>query len=122
MIDNEFGTRFTKILENSKISNTEVTKLAGISKNNIGNYKNGQIPNATILYKLSQIFGISMEYLLVGKDAENLTQDEKKLIELYRNTNDIGQPLTMKHAEDVQQTLPRIDQTQEQQSLNSQIG
>lgn len=122
MIDNEFGVRFTKILENSKITNTEVTKLAGISKNNIGNYKNGQIPNATILYKLSQIFGISMEYLLVGKDAENLTQEEKKLVELYRNTNDIGQPLTMKHAEDIQHALPRSDQTQEQKSLNSQIG
>lgn len=122
MIDNEFGVRFSKILENSKITNTEVTKLAGISKNNIGNYKNGQIPNATILYKLSQIFGISMEYLLVGKDTENLTQDEKRLIELYRNTNDIGQPLTMKHAEDVQQALPRSDQTQEQELLNSQIG
>ena len=40
-----------------------------------------------------QIFGISMEYLLIGKDAENLTQDEKRLIELYRNTNDVGQPL-----------------------------
>lgn len=122
MIDNEFGVRFSKILENSKITNTEVTKLAGISKNNIGNYKNGQIPNATILYKLSQIFGISMEYLLVGKDAENLTQDEKRLIELYRNTNVIGQPLTMKHAEDIQHALPRSDQTQEQESLNSQIG
>lgn len=122
MIDNEFGARFTKILENSNITNAEVTKLAGISKNNIGNYKNGQIPNATILYKLSQIFGISMEYLLVGKDAKSLTQDEKKLVELYRNTNDVGQPLTMKHAEDVQQALPRLDQIQEQKSLNSQIG
>ena len=39
MIDNEFGVRFTKILENSKITNTEVTKLAGISKNNIGDRK-----------------------------------------------------------------------------------
>ena len=40
MLDKEFGNRFTKILENSKITNTEVTKLANISKNNIGNYKN----------------------------------------------------------------------------------
>lgn len=122
MIDKEFGIRFTKILENSKITNTEVTKLAQISKNNIGNYKNGQIPNATTLYKLSQIFGISMEYLLVGKNPENLTQEEKKLVELYRNTNDVGQPLIMKHAEDIQRALPRVDQSQEQRLSNSQIG
>lgn len=122
MIDKEFGIRFTKILENSKITNTEVTKLAQISKNNIGNYKNGQIPNATTLYKLSQIFGISMEYLLVGKNPENLTLDEKRLIELYRNTNATGQPLTMKHAEDIQHALPRLDQPKEQELSNSQIG
>lgn len=36
MLDKEFGIRFTKILEKSKITNTEVTKIAEISKNNIG--------------------------------------------------------------------------------------
>lgn len=122
MLDKEFGIRFTKILENSKITNSEVTKLAEISKNNIGNYKNGQIPNATTLYKLSQIFGISMEYLLTGKEPEDLTQDEKKLVDLYRNTNDIGQPLTMKHAEDIQQALPRADRAKGLESSGSKIG
>ncbi len=122
MLDKEFGIRFTKILENSKITNSEVTKLAEISKNNIGNYKNGQIPNATTLYKLSQIFGVSMEYLLTGKEPEDLTQDERKLVDLYRSTNDIGQPLTMKHAEDIQQALPREDQAKGLESSASRIG
>lgn len=122
MLDKEFGIRFTKILENSKITNSEVTKLAEISKNNIGNYKNGQIPNATTLYKLSQIFGVSMEYLLTGKEPEDLTQDERKLVDLYRSTNDIGQPLTMKHAEDIQQALPRKDQAKGLESSASKIG
>lgn len=122
MLDKEFGIRFTKILENSKITNSEVTKLAEISKNNIGNYKNGQIPNATTLYKLSQIFGVSMEYLLTGKEPEDLTQDERKLVDLYRSTNDVGQPLTMKHAEDIQQALPREDQAKGLESSASRIG
>ena len=122
MLDKEFVIRFAKILENSKITNSEVTKLAEISKNNIGNYKNGQIPNATTLYKLSQIFGVSMEYLLTGKEPEDLTQDERKLVDLYRSTNDIGQPLTMKHAEDIQQALPREDQAKGLESSASRIG
>lgn len=120
MLDKEFGERFTKVLENSRISNAKVTEIAGISKNNIGNYKNGQIPNATILYKLSQIFGTSMEYLLTGKESDDLTPDELKLVELYRNTNEIGQPLTMKHAEDVQKALPRDAASPE--SSSSKIG
>ena len=73
MISPEFGKRFSDILEKSGISNTKLTELAEISKNNIGNYKNGQIPNATTLYKLSQILGVSMEYMIAGKEAEDLT-------------------------------------------------
>ena len=62
------------------------------------------------------------DWLLTGKEDSDLTLEEKRLVELYRNTNDVGQPLTMKHAEDIQQVLPRVNQTQEQESLNSQIG
>ena len=113
MLDKEFGNRFTKILENSKITNTEVTKLANISKNNIGNYKNWQIPNATTLYKLSQIFGISMEYLLTGKEPEELTPEEKNLVNLYRSADERGKRAIIRTAE---------AENAEQESLNSRIG
>lgn len=118
----QFGKRLKKAMEDAKITNTKITNYLNLNKNAIGNYKNGQIPNAAILVELSNFLGISIDYLLTGKNPENLTQEEKKLIELYRNTNDIGKPLTMKHAEDIQQTLPRIDQMQEQKLSNSQIG
>ena len=81
MIDPEFGKRFTEIIEKSGISNAKLTELAEISKNNISNYKNGQIPNATTLYKLSQILGKSMEYIIAGKEPEELTLDEQQLID-----------------------------------------
>ena len=67
MIDPEFRKRFTEIIEKSGISNAKLTELAEIYKNNVSNYKNGQIPNATTLYKLSQILGKSMEYIIAGK-------------------------------------------------------
>lgn len=79
-------------------------------------------PGADRLLILANRLNTSVDWLLTGKETSDLTLDEKKLVELYRNTNDIGQPLTMKHAEDVQQALPRLDQIQEQKSLNSQIG
>lgn len=113
MLDKSFGIRFTEILENSKITNTEITRLAEISKNNIGNYKNGQIPNATILYKLSQIFGVSMEYLLTGKEPEELTLEEKKLVNLYRSADERGKRAIFRTAE---------AENLEQESSDSMIG
>lgn len=79
-------------------------------------------PGADRLLILANRLNTSVDWLLTGKEASDLTREEKKLVELYRNTNDVGQPLTMKHAEDIQQALPRVNQTQEQESLNSQIG
>lgn len=87
MIDPEFGKRFTEIIEESGISNAKLTELAEISKNNISNYKNGQIPNATTLYKLSQILGKSMEYIIAGKETGDLTSEEQKLLEYYRQSS-----------------------------------
>ncbi len=114
MLDSEFGKRFTKILENSGISNARITELANISKNNIGNYKNGQIPNATTLYKLSQILGISMEYLIAGKEAEELTPEEQQLVNYYRWTNPTGRSLTLQTAKANSEALPADPELKEE--------
>ena len=95
MIDPEFGKRFTEIIEKSGISNAKLTELAEISKNNISNYKNGQIPNATTLYKLSQ----SMEYIIAGKEPEELTPEEQQLIDYYRKADDRGKRSILRTAE-----------------------
>lgn len=119
-IDNEkFGKRLEECMKKANITNTEITKALNLNKNAIGNYKNGQIPNATILYEISNFLRISMDYLLTGKEAPDLTPDEQKLMNLYRNTNDIGQPLIIKHAEDTQAALPR---TKSEILSNSKIG
>ena len=100
MINPEFGRRFTSILEKSGISNVRLTELAEISKNNIGNYKNGQIPNATTLYKLSQILGVSMEYMIAGKEAADLTPEEQQLVDLYRQADARGKRSILRIAQD----------------------
>ena len=61
MTDIEFGKRFSELLTLRNITNTKLTELAGVSKNNIGNYKNGQIPNTT---------NISIRYLIVSNNKE----------------------------------------------------
>lgn len=77
-------------------------------------------PGADRLLILANRLEVSVDWLLTGKDANELTSDELKLVELYRNTNDIGQPLTIKHAEDVQKALPREAASPE--SSSSKIG
>lgn len=114
MIDKiEFGKRLEKCLEIKEISNTEITKALNLNKNAIGNYKNGQIPNASILYELSNFLGISMEYLLAGKEAKELSPEEQKLVECYRHADERGKRAIERVAE---------AESQELQSSTSQIG
>ena len=78
MLDIEnFGIRLEKCMIKAGISNSDLTKTLGLSKNAIGNYKNNQIPNAAILYNLSQILGTTVEYLLSGKSNNQLTEEEQ---------------------------------------------
>lgn len=99
MVDLDFAKRFSDLMEKQNIGYKKLTEMAQISKNNIGNYKKGQIPNATILYKLSQILGVSMEYLLTGKEATDLTPEEQRLVDLYRSSDDRGRKAIMRTAE-----------------------
>ena len=100
MIDKAgFGLRLENCMKNKQVSNSEITKALDLNKNAIGNYKNGQIPNATILYELSNFLGISMEYLLAGKEAGELTTEEQKLVDCYRRADDRGKRSIMRTAE-----------------------
>lgn len=122
MQDIEFGNRFTNLMIDKKISNNYITEQAGISKNNVGNYKNGQIPNATILYKLSQIFGVTMEYLLTGKESGDLTEEEQRLVDTFRGCNPTGRSLIQEHAESIRKTLPAEPEDQNAGVSTSAIG
>ena len=118
----DFGKRFTNLMIKKKISNNYITEQAVISKNNVGNYKNGQIPNATILYKLSQIFGVTMEYLLIGKESEDLTEEEQQLVDTFRGCSSTGKLLIREHAESIRKTLPAEPEDQNAGVSTSAIG
>ena len=77
-------------------------------------------PGADKILLIADRLEVSTDWLLTGKNITEMTPDELKLVELYRNTNEIGQPLTMKHAEDVQKDLPRDAASPE--SSSSKIG
>ena len=77
--EQEFGKRLTECMQINGYTNAKLTEKLNVSKNAVGNYKNGQIPNATILYNISQLLGTTVEYLLTGKNSdETITEEEKQ--------------------------------------------
>lgn len=113
--------RIKEKCKEQKTSMNALEKLLGFGNGSIRLWDK-KIPGSDKVILVAKQLNVSIDWLLTGKEFSDLTLEEKRLVELYRNTNDIGQPLTMKHAEDIQQALPRSDQPQEQKSSNSQIG
>lgn len=86
-----FGERLNESMKKAGFSNKALTEELNLSKNAIGNYKNNQLPNVSILYQLSQKLGVSMEWLLTGKEGEVLTENEKELLTLFRKLTERDQ-------------------------------
>lgn len=87
----EFGKRLKDSLKETGYTQARATEELKLSKNAIGNYVKGRIPEAKILYQLAHICGVSMEYLLTGKETINqyeLTLEEQKLLNQYRELNE----------------------------------
>lgn len=113
-----------RIKEKCKEQKTSMNALE-----NLLQFGNGSIrlwdkknPGTDKVILVAKELNVSLDWLLTGKNPEGLSQNESKLVDLYRNTNDTGQPLTMKHAEDVQKALPRQEPPNEQSLSTSRIG
>lgn len=66
---------FEQLKKACKIKNTSVTAVAmqlNISKSNVTNWKNGTIPNGDIVTRLSEILGVTTDFLLKGTDDQSV--------------------------------------------------
>lgn len=114
-LNKEFAQRLEECMKKANITNKKITDDLNLNKNAIGNCKKGQIPYAETLLEISNYLGTSIEYLLSGKSAAELTEEENRLIELYRQADDRGKKVIMMNAE-------LVNPSQEQQSSDSKIG
>lgn len=78
---------------------------------------NDRNPGAMHMLKVAERLNVSVDWILTGKEAGDLTPEEQQLVDYYRNTNSIGQGLTMQTAKANSEALPA-----EQQSLASGTG
>lgn len=63
-----FSDRFSDLLGNNPLNQKELSISLNISEGALINYKRGRIPKAEELLKIANHFGVSMEWLLTGKD------------------------------------------------------
>lgn len=82
-----FWERVEKALFEKKISVAELSRLVGLSQASLNNWRNGSIPRADYAVKVAEILGLSVEFLISGKQtAYEFTDPESgKTIQLGSN-------------------------------------
>ncbi len=59
-----FANKLKLLREGKGMTKKEVAIAVGVHPSSIGNLEKGTIPQADLLYKLSKLFNVSMEYLI----------------------------------------------------------
>ncbi len=54
----------------------ELAQSLGVSEGAMVNYKRGRIPKAEELVRISSFFGVSVDWLLLGKDDGGVKEDQ----------------------------------------------
>ena len=79
-----FYTRVKTLCKEKNINVTNMLKELGMSTGNTGAWKQGKLPSGEILLKIAHYLDTSIDYLVEGVCADELSPDEKHLVETYR--------------------------------------
>ncbi len=115
-----FAQRLEELMQSSGITKYRISKAVGCSASTVTNWLNGTAPTGEYLQKISDFFGVSVDYLLgneekpaapKGSELDELVKDE--LVGFY---GDVKKELTLGDIEDIK-TLMKI-----RAELNRQKG
>ncbi len=62
--------RIAQVMQELGVTQQEFARLVGISQPAISLYLKGRVPPADVLYRMAQIAGVSMEWLLGSESSE----------------------------------------------------
>ncbi len=106
--------RIYELCKVNKLNGKELGELLGLKKTPMTDWKNGKAqPTVDQIIKMCEIFSISSEYLLFGKEEKNLTFEEQNVINAYRRASP-----SMKEAARKLLDVPE----QERKSLTYSVG
>ena len=84
---------FSKLLQTYGVSSYKVSKETGVSQSTLSDWKLGKItPKSDTMKKLADYFGVSVDYLMTGKEKEGekyyLNEETAELAQtLFNNRN-----------------------------------
>lgn len=94
--DIEVGNRLTELRKSMGLTQMEVAQKLGINRSSLTRYENGErIPKANELVELSQLYKVTVDYILLGVTPENrkiydITPLEDKTISYLKSLIDIS--------------------------------
>ena len=99
--------RIKKLRKEKKITQIRLSIELEVSQETISAYEKGKYyPSATMLIKLRDIFGVSIDYILGLSDTRfdplsetNLTEDENYILNLCRKMDDSDRKRTISYIE-----------------------
>lgn len=62
-----FASKLRTLLDEKGMTNAQLAALINVTPTSVGNYCNGREPKSGELYRISKVFGITMEELLTGQ-------------------------------------------------------
>lgn len=76
---------FSSLCETRNIPKTKVLAEIGLSTGNLDKWKKGASINSDVAIKIAEFFGVSTDYILLGKESDNnLSDNEAELLKLFR--------------------------------------
>lgn len=88
--------RYCELRDKKGYKNADISKLTGISKATISDWKNGKSkPKVDKLSKIAECLGVSVDYLMTGKETIDKFSDENaKLVAKIRTDKRLNEIIT----------------------------
>ena len=92
----QFPQNIFTLLEQKRLTATQMAKHLDCSEASINGWKNGSYPSSKYVIRICEFLNISPNYLLTGQELlqNDLTPDETEWLELYRK---LDSPKQLEH-------------------------
>lgn len=75
--------RILALLKENGITAKKLTSDLEISNSSVSDWKKGSKPSCDVVVKLAKYFGVSTDYILLGKKTSSISEDDQNLLDLF---------------------------------------